>query len=258
MQLPANLTYTASKVTAAHGAVLLMPGGGYRFLSEREGKPVANVLSSMGYCVFALRYSVGKQKLGLTPLREAAAALEFLHRRADNFGFPADRIILCGFSAGAHLAGSLGIYWNRPELTGVDLKRSVKPAAMMLGYPVITMGKFTHEGSQRLLTGGDGKLIELFSLEKHVTPDTPPAFIWSTFTDQSVPVQNSIMFVQSMCKANVPCEFHMFHSGKHGMSLATEEVKCPEEGLYPDKHIAHWTRLFEEWLSEVLTVKECG
>ena len=252
MQLPGNLTYTACKAPKAHGAVLLLPGGGYRFLSEREGEPVADAFASMGYCVFTLNYSVCKPKLGLVPLREAAAALRFMYDEAGEYGFPKNNLILCGFSAGAHLAGSLGVFWNRPELTGIDIANAVKPAAMVLGYPVVTMGKYSHEGSRAFLTGGDEKLAEIFSLEKHVSPDTPPAFIWNTFTDEKVPAENGILLAQSMFAANVPCEFHMFHSGKHGMSLANEKVESPEEGLYPDTHIAHWVQLCEEWLSEVL------
>lgn len=108
-----------------------------------------------------------------------------------------------------------------------------------------------------MLTGGDHSLAQALSLEHHVSKQTPPAFLWHTFTDEKVPVQNSLAFVQAMAEAGVPCEYHLYPYGKHGMSLATPEVESAEEGLHPDAHIAGWLPQCGSWLQLIAGRSQC-
>lgn len=228
--------------------VVICPGGGYRFLSPRESEPVALAFAQMGCHACVVRYDTGTPGLGVRPLRQLAAAVRQAADEAEWRGFDPQKIFLCGFSAGGHLAASLGVYWYDPAVTALELGRAVRPRGMILGYPVVTMGEYAHPGSRMMLTGGNPGLINIFSLEMHVKHVTPPVFLWQTATDEKVPVQNSLMLVEACLEAGVPCEYHLYPTGLHGMSLATEEVASPEENLYPDPHIAGWLQQCQEWL----------
>lgn len=245
---PAHLEYYPPQAPDLAAAVIICPGGGYRFLSDREAAPVARAFARMGCHAYVARYDIDRPGLGFTPVRQLAAALQQAAAEAPARGFDPQRIFLCGFSAGGHLAASLGVYWNDPAVTRQPAQRAVRPAGLILAYPVITMGQYAHPGSRQMLTGGDAALAELFSLEKHAGPHTPPAFVWQTATDEKVPVQNSLLFVQALLAAGVPCEYHMYPYGLHGMSLATAEVAVPAEGVPADEHIAGWLPQCEQWL----------
>ena len=145
-----------------------------------------------------------------------------------------------GFSAGGHLAASLGVLWNHPDL---KLGSACRPDALVLCYPVITAGEFAHRESIDNVTGGDPGLAELLSLEKQVTADMPATFLWHCVGDESVPAENSVLLLAAMQRAKVPCECHLFADGAHGISVCTREVETP----YPD--IAPWFDLCTSWLN---------
>ena len=243
-----SMEYYPPQAPSLGAAVLICPGGGYRFLSPREGEPIARAFTQMGCHAYVVQYEVNRPGLGLTPVRQLAAALRQAADEASVRGYDPQKIFLCGFSAGGHLAASLGVYWYDPAVVGLLRQELVRPAGMILGYPVITMEEYAHPGSRQMLTGGNEAWQNIFSLEKHVSGTTVPAFIWQTATDEKVPIQNSLMFVQALTEAGVPCEFHMYPYGLHGMSLATAEVEDPANGLSADKHIAGWLQQCEEWL----------
>lgn len=113
------------------------------------------------------------------------------------------------------------------------------------------MEKDIHPASRSNLIGEDAKLADIFSLEKQCTEKSSPMFIWSTFTDEKIPVYNSLKLAESLHRAGVDCELHIFHNGKHGMSIATKAVESIEEDLHPNPHIAHWLYLCDEWLQEI-------
>ena len=195
--------------------VLVIPGGGYRVVSPTEGEIVAQRFCQLGYHAAVLTYTtnlVGIAPLKELPLKDLERALRYLTEHAEEFHVDAGRIILCGFSAGAHLAATCCVHGK------------IRPAAAILSYPVITSGKYAHRDSFTALLGEGASQNELdyYSLEKHVDHRTPPCFVWQTATDETVPVENSYLFADALRKAGVPFAHHVFSHGQHGLSLSNE------------------------------------
>lgn len=236
----------------AKGIVIICPGGGYEWLSPREARPVAAAFGRNGWESAVLYYAVGHD-LGTGPLEQLGEAVRLIRE-----ALPGMPVVVCGFSAGGHLAASLGVHWNTMGLE--------RPDALILCYPVITAGEYAHCASMRNLIRGQmqdipsqnlargqmqdslSRNLIFFSLERHVTSDMPPAFIWHTAADPEVPVQNSLLLAEAMAKAEVPFELLIYPKGVHGLSLATPEVEEPEKGRYADAQVAGWFRLCLEWL----------
>jgi acetyl esterase/lipase len=237
----------------AAGSVIICPGGAYRFLSPREAEPVARRFLERGWRPYILRYSVG-ENLGTAPLEEAAEAVRLV-REQDAAAGRKRPVVVCGFSAGGHLAASLGVHWNNPAVfPGAASRILRRPDALVLCYPVISAGPFAHRESIERLAGtgaAGGADDDFFSLEKHAGADTPPAFIWHTAADELVPVQNSLLFTEALVRSGVPVDLHVFPRGVHGLSLATPEVDEPEEGRLSDPYIARWFDLCVEWLNSI-------
>lgn len=239
-------------------AVVICPGGGYENLSDREGEPVAKQFLQDGYMAVVLWYEVKRQPvLGDLPLQQLSDTICWLKDHAEEYQMCGKHIYVCGFSAGGHLAGSLGVLWNRKEYfaTDTDLKKH-RPDGMILAYPVITSGEFAHRSSLVRLAGEDLKKQERYSLEKLVNADCVPTYLWGTFADDLVPVENSLLLLKELAKYKIPVEYHLFPEGVHGLSLATKEVEEPEERRDPDKHIARWMPLCLEWLDHVMEKKQ--
>lgn len=221
-------------IPGARGTVLICPGGAYSHLSDREAGPVARMFLAAGWNAAVLHYSVGdRAALGWKPLSELSEAVKELRSLTDG------PVGVCGFSAGGHLAASLGVYWKEKGLT--------RPDFLVLSYPVITSGPYANEESVLNLLG-EGLGRDEFSLEKHVTDCVPPVFLWATAADADVPVQNSLMFADALSRAKVPFELHVYPYGAHGLSLATEEVAQPEKSRLPDPHVAQWAESCAKWL----------
>jgi Esterase/lipase len=222
------------------GAVLICPGGGYRYTSPREAEPVALQFNAAGLHAFVLHYSVAPRRHPL-PLLDAARALEIIRERADEWKLEPDAVAALGFSAGAHVAASLGVRWEEPYVAR-------RPNALILCYPVISSGEFAHRGSFDNLVGAEGGsgAQARVSLELRVDEATPPCFLWHTYDDQAVPLENSLLFAGALRSHNVPFELHVYPRGRHGLSLATDET---DDGNYgSDPHVALWMRLCVEWL----------
>ncbi len=233
-------------------AVIICPGGGYRFCSDREAECFAVQFLSLGYHAFVLRYSTDNIRFP-TQLKEAAATVALLREKADEWNINVDKIAIMGFSAGGHLTATLGTMWNSPILTEAFGKSSetFKPNALILSYPVISSGEFAHRGSFEHLLGEspDEKLMHDLSLENAVGAHVPQTFIWHTLGDTTVPCENTLLFAQALRKHNVPFEMHIFPEGRHGLGLANEETAPPsmlEEYVLP--HTAQWFNLCLEWL----------
>ena len=222
--------------------IVICPGGAYQWLSPREAEPVARAFEAMGHETSILRYTVRSAEdappLGLEPVRQLSERVARLRRESE--GAP---VFVCGFSAGGHLAATLGVHWKTLGLS--------RPDGLILCYPVITAEEdlCNAESIRSIAPEGDR---EFFSLEKHVSPDTPPAFLWHTAADNSVPVENSLMFATAMKRSGVPFELHVYPFGEHGLSLATDEVAQFDKGRLPDPHVAGWVRECGDWLEQML------
>lgn len=250
IELPhGRLTYWGGAGVLPGPALIICPGGGYEYCSIREGAPVARAFAREGIAAFVLEYGCEPAPLGKGPLHTLAAAVAWVRRNAARLNIDENRIAAGGFSAGAHLAGTLGTVWHRaawfPEGTGLAAHR---PDALMLCYPVVTAGEYAHRGSFERLAGPDRQAQQAFSLETLVDGNTPPTFLWHTLDDASVPVENTLLMGDALRRAGVPHELHLFPHGAHGLALADFETYDPARGRLPDRHVARWQKLCAEWL----------
>lgn len=230
-------------------AVIICPGGEYAYRSDREAEPLAVKMLSLGFQAFVLNYDTAPARFPVS-LDEIANAVKYVRDNSNEFHINPDEIIVVGMSAGGHLAASLGIYWNKPLTQGLGYNSSeVKPNAMLLGYSVLTSGKYTHKNSIHNLLGSNPTPEELAQtdLASLVDKSTPPAFIWHTVTDDCVPVENSILFAKSMQQNKVPYELHLYPVGGHGLSLGTAETAHDDSGYGVQEEIQDWPDKFKHW-----------
>ena len=236
--------------------VLICPGGGYQWVSDRENEPVALQFLARGYNVFVLRYSVEKMASDLRPLCEAALAVKHIRENACEYNIDPNKVYVVGFSAGGHLACSLGVHWNHERIkeTVNNIETDIcRPNAMILCYPVITATCATHLGTLHNFCGTENpsdELVNLFSLDLHVNSTTPQAYIWHTETDDTVPVQNSINLSIALENAEIKHELVLFPEGPHGLSIATHETsyEIPEDNPHP---AYVWIDSVDKWLKRL-------
>lgn len=235
--------------------IIICPGGGYNHLSDREGELLALQYLSMGFHAAVLRYSV-TPAVYPTPLLELAKAMATVRKHTEEWHIEENKILVQGSSAGGHLAGLLGCYWNKEWLAdqvAEGNKELLRPNGLVLSYPVITSGEFAHRGSFDMLIGEAAdtlrreKLLEELSLEKQVTEDTPSTFIWHTYEDGAVPAENSLLFVQALRRKNIPVEFHLYPKGGHGLGLGTE-LTCSSSGKEIRPEINTWIHMAETFI----------
>lgn len=214
--------------------VVICPGGGYRKTSDREAEPIALKFVAADCNAVVVRYSCAPRRFP-TQLMELSKAVQTVRENADAWNVDPDKIVVCGFSAGGHLAASYGALWNKEFIQAYFGYQGGenKPNGMMLCYPVLSMYEPTHMGSVENLLGdkrGDADLLDLLSVEKQVGVDTPKAFIWHTFDDPAVPAVRSLELAAEIWKQGGSAEVHVFPHGPHGLSLANDTVygRCPE------------------------------
>jgi acetyl esterase/lipase len=244
-------------------AIIVCPGGGYMGLSDREAEPIALRFLAHGYHAFVLRYRV--QTLFPAPMLDLANAIALARRNAAEWFIDLNRIVVCGFSAGGHLAASLGVLWDKPMLTE-PLRLSpeqIRPNALLLCYAVVEMEALSHhsppgdEGGQPVYDPQDSIALALgtrpsqalrdqYRLDLHVSPATPPAFLWHTSNDQIVPTNNALRFAAALAAHKVPYELHIFEDGVHGLALADAVTAVPGAFINPDNQI--WVELALNWL----------
>ncbi len=240
-------------------AVLVCPGGGYAMTSEREAEAVALPYFAAGYEVFVLRYSATAGHP--VPLLEVCGAIAYIRANAASLHVDPDKIAVMGFSAGAHLAASASTLWHLPLISqtlGIE-QAAGKPNASILCYPVITSGKFAHRGSFLHLLkdqAEDEALLTLYSLEKQVSEQTPPAFLWHTASDDGVPVENSLLYAAALSEKKIPFELHIFPHGPHGMATADRCSNHPDAAHMIDARVARWMPLSIEWLDGVFGTQQ--
>ncbi len=236
-------------ITRIRPAMLVLPGGGYCFVSQREAEPIALEYFKQGFDCFVLDYDIAPHRHYPTPVLQAGMAMIYLRREAENLHIDAEHIAAVGFSAGGHLCGIISLLWDDPALKEMfkDECVRIRPDASVYSYAVVTSGEKAHRGSFESLCADKVKQ-EDYSLENKVRSSAAPSFIWATTTDDAVPVENSLMLYAALHKVSVPVELHIFEKGPHGMSTCDIEV-CNGEPADPAyKHAAHWLPLSFEFL----------
>ena len=227
-------------------AMLIIPGGGYRYVSNAESDTIAFEYLSKGYCAFVLDYSIAPASYP-TQLLEACMAMIYIRENLNEFHICEDMVGAIGFSAGGHLCGCLATIWNEKEIVNIlgEKAKLARPDAVVLAYPVVSMDEsIAHIGSRNNVTGGNADLVERLSLENRVDKNSVPAFIWATLGDGTVPCENSMRLAMAYKKAGVPFEFHLFERGRHGLALVNRET---EKEVYPAKE---WVQMSHTWLKE--------
>ena len=227
--------------------VIVVPGGAYHYCSSREAEAIALKFLAEGIHAAVLRYSCAPSRYPTAAL-ELAWAVQYCRAHAGEWHVKQDAITVCGFSAGGHLAGTVGTLWQDPVFEQVlGGGASWRPDSQILCYPVLTMGAFTHEGSRYGLLGSaeeaDNRLdvLERMSLETQVSARTPPTFLWHTQEDESVPVENSLLYAAALRRCHVPFELHIFEKGCHGISTCQEITSKDPAQAVPDNQI--WVSL---------------
>lgn len=228
--------------------MIICPGGGYEMVSQREAEPVAKPYFAAGYHTFILWYSVGEMAKDFYPLRQLASTIAHIRKHAEEWNVAADKIAVSGFSAGGHLACSLGTLFNEePFLKAFGRDDDIQPNAMVLSYPVITADEFAHASSIQNVSGAEVGTdeYEWFGLDKRVDAQTPPTFLWHTADDGVVPVENSLRMAMALSAAKIPFELHVLPEGPHGMSVCNMEVGslCA--------YNARWVEWSIKWLNKV-------
>lgn len=250
VQAPDIAVYLPSKRTATGQAVVICPGGGYAYLAYNwEGSDPARWLNSKGIAAIVLKYRLPNSKSNVTPnlspLSDAKRALRLTRFYADKWNIKKDQIGIMGFSAGGHLASTLGTHFDSGNLQSMDSIEMIssRPDFMVLVYPVISMSKpIMHSGSRNNLIGekADTALAKLYSNELQVTKNTPPTFLVHATDDKTVPVENSLLFYQALKDNGVSAEMHIFPKGGHGFGLGIGRGE-----------VESWTDLCVEWLKSL-------
>ena len=252
--LPDNLT-EMGRENEVRPCLLICPGGGYEFCSQREAEPVALNFLPEGFNVFVLNYSVAPHRYP-TQLREAAAAMELIHRKAGAWHCDTAHIAIMGFSAGGHLAAHYSTAYDHPDVR-VLFPKSKPVWASVLCYPVITAEPvWAHSGSFDALTGKTSRTAEEileFSCDKLVTEHTPPAFLWHTAEDGCVPVMNSILYARMLAAYKIPFELHIYPRGGHGLSTCDGTTL---DSVLPEHTYDHaWLDSVKKWLKRDFDVR---
>ncbi|MBW8244135.1 alpha/beta hydrolase [Muricauda oceani] len=235
---PSLEVYLPSSVINTGTMVMICPGGGYGALAyDKEGTDIAKWLNGQGIAAAVLKYRLPEDESNqvphLTPLMDAKQGIEILRSMAGQWGVDPSKVGVMGFSAGGHLASTLGTHFEEAN----------RPDFMILIYPVVTMKKdYTHNGSRNNLLGNEPskELVDLYSNELQVKPNTPTTFILHCEDDLVVPVENSIQFYGALKKEGVKVEMHLYPDGGHGFAMGFQHGR-----------LATWRSLLLEWLKAI-------
>ncbi len=233
--IPTLTWYPVKSGKAQRSAIVVCPGGGYGALADHEGRPIAEWLNILGISAFVLKYRLGPKYHHPTMLEDAARAIRTVRANSETFQVDTDKIGILGFSAGGHLASSVATHFDNgnPQSSDPVEKVSSKPNAAILIYPVISLAQpYTHQGTLNNLLGDNPttELLDFLSSEKQVTSETPPTFLVTSFEDEAVPMENSVLFAEALRREGVPLELHVYERGPHGFGLGDEEG---EYGTWP-------------------------
>jgi len=242
-----------------HPAVIVLPGGGYNNLStENEGAAAARWLSQRGVTAFVLTYRLGPRYAYPVPMEDGARAVRYVRSRAAELGIDKNKVGLWGFSAGGHLAAYIATTHDAGDKKAADPidRESDRPDFVILSYARLTLDPaIPRKTSLEALIGKhpSQELLDSVSLERHVTSDTPPCFLFATGDDEVVNPMNSTTFYNALKRAGVQAELHIFERGPHGLGLAQGKDAFPELAIYPAL-IANWMQT-HHWMPETVPEK---
>lgn len=249
--LTAYLPYSGD---SSADAILICPGGGYYTVCDgHEGEAIAMAFSARGFRCFVLKYSVGEKAKFPTPLIEASLAMAHIKENAEEYGVDHERVFVMGFSAGGHLAASLGTLWHKEWLNqhlDIPFGRN-KPKGMILSYPVLSYFEETHKGTFRHALGEEpnAENTREISLDLQVDGEhTVPAFLWHTMDDSCVHVENTLRMLSALRRHNVTAEAHLYPHGPHGVGTA-DSVVYGENASKIDPRIKNWVGLAADFMT---------
>lgn len=238
-------------------AVIICPGGGYRYIADSEDEPVMYHFLTKGYSCFSLHYSVGEDSQYPTPLIELFKSIKYVREHCNEYRIDENAIILCGFSAGAHLVGLASVKCDLMEIQLLmNCDNSLyRPNAAILCYPITNISKLKNEKPQRVKTWG--AMLQDFSgivdVVNYVTPQMCPVFLWHTRTDGIVPVEQSLELIELMEENEVPFECHIFGEGFHGLS--TNDVLSNYKGAVQNgvvvPNVDRWIEMAAAWINYI-------
>lgn len=250
LYLPYNMT-EMHKENQKRPCLLVCPGGGYEFCSQRESEPIALHFLPEGFNVFVLTYSVSPNRFP-TQITEVAATMELIHQNADMWNCDINRVAIIGFSAGGHLAAHYSTSYDC-DAVRARFPNSKPVNASILSYPVITSDeRYAHMGSFENLVGHlplTQDEHQFFSCDCRVSAKTPPTFLWHTATDDVVPVMNALLYAQALNRYNVPMEIHIYPQGRHG--LATVDAQTCDELPASVARVNEWLYNVKKWLNSI-------
>ena len=235
------------------GGVVVLPGGAYIMHGGSEGEPVAQAFAAAGYNAYLLKYSVGKHAVFPNSTADVCRALKLIRERSAQWHQEQDKLAVCGFSAGGHVAATVATMWNRAdvqEASGCQNDEG-KPNALILGYPCITVDVTGQAEMFGLLKGSRTleELREIASAEKWVGDHTPPTFLWNIYGDKLVPVEHGLTFLSALAEHDIPFECHTYAAGDHGCSLANSATALGISSRIND-HVGRWFTDCCLWLRE--------
>lgn len=247
--LTAYLPYSGDRFA---DAILICPGGGYGQVCDgHEGEAIAMAFSARGFRCFVLKYSVGEKAKFPTPLIEASLAMAHIKDNAEIYGIDPERVFVMGFSAGGHLAASLGTLWHKDWLNthlAMPFGKN-KPKGMVLCYPVLSYFEKTHKGTFRNALGEEpnAENTREISLDLQVDENTVPAFLWHTVDDATVPVENSLRMISALHRQGVYTEAHFYPHGTHGVATANSVIYGKDASKL-DPRIQNWVDLAADFM----------
>lgn len=219
-------------------AILVCPGGGYLYCSPREGEPVALSYAARGFHAFVLRYSTGWDAKDFAPLAEVSWAIGYIREHAEEWNVAPEKIAVCGFSAGGHLALSAGLLAEH------------KPNAMILGYPATCCPNIPGGDFMLKLLEGRGDVTDedakKYDLPSQVTKEAPPMFVAATAEDMLTSFC-TMPLVNAYNRLGLKFELHIFQYGPHGYALANEVTADGSQRML-EPAFAQWQELSVQWL----------
>ena len=250
VQTPDIAVYLPSPRFATGQAVIICPGGGYWVLAyDLEGTDIARYFNSIGVAAVVLKYRLPTYGNCIephkAPLMDAQRAMRLVRHNAAKWNINPEKIGIMGFSAGGHLASTLGTHFDygNKEATDSVERQSCRPDFMILMYPVISFTDASvHSGSAEALLGKnpDKDLLVYYSSELQVKENTPPAFFALADNDDGVPAENSLLMYAALRKKKIPVELHILSEGKHGFGLGLN-----------NEHVASWTTNLKLWMNSL-------